>query len=100
MNDIDPVKLERVQRAFDRLPSIHAEIFSAVRHDDLSYAEIGKRTGLSPWQVKRIFADALYRLAHDVWEQEHGIAIGPIWRFLRERRLNLRLQLHLWRERF
>ena len=99
MNGIDPTELDRVQRAFDRLPPLHAAIFSAMRHESLSYAKIGKRTGLSSRQVERIFADALYRFARDIWEQEHGITVGPVRRFLRERRLDLRLWLRLWRDR-
>jgi len=99
MSAIDPIELEQVQRAFDRLPSLHAAIFSAIRHDDLSYAEIGAPIGLSPRQVECVFADALDRLARDIWEQEQGITIGPIRRLLRERRLSLRLRLCLWRSR-
>lgn len=99
MTDIDRARLERLQRAFDRLPSLHAGIFSAIRHDDLTYAEIGKRIGLSSRQVERIFADALYRLVLDVQEQEQGVTIGPIRRFVRERHWNLRLRYRLWRAR-
>ena len=95
MNGIDPTELDRVQRAFDRLPPLHAAIFSAMRHESLSYAKIGKRTGLSSRQVERIFADALYRFARDIWEQEHGITVGPVRRFLRERRMNVRLWFRL-----
>src|SRR3546814_21009940 len=85
MTDIDPIDPARLQRAYDRLPDFHAAIFSAKRHHALTYAEIAEQTGLTRLQVQRIFADALYRLGRDVREQEQGIAIGPLRRFLRDR---------------
>lgn len=99
MSDIDPIALARLQRAFDRLPARHAAIFSAVRHDGLSYAEIAERAGITPLHVERLVADALYRMVCDVDEQDRGIAPSPIARFNRERRRDLRLFARLWRDR-
>lgn len=99
MTDIDPIMLARVQRAYDRLPAFHAAVFSAVRHDALTYAEIAERTGLTPLHVERIVADTLYRLDRDVWEQEQGIAIGTIHRFLRDRMGDVELAFRVWRDR-
>ena len=99
MSDIDPVALARLQRAFDRLPPRHVAIFSAVRHDGMTYAEIAERAGITPLHVERFVADALYRMVLDVDEQERGIAPSPIARFFRERRRNVRLFVRLWRDR-
>ncbi len=99
MTDIDPIKLARLQRAFDRLPRLHAAIFSAVRHDGMTYAEIAEQTGITPLHVERIVADALYRLDRDLCEQERGIAVSPIRRFVRARWLGLRLRVRVWRDR-
>ncbi|TPG15799.1 sigma-70 family RNA polymerase sigma factor [Sphingomonas koreensis] len=84
MTDIDPVRRERASRAFRRtiaahnnsappdpammarledaarrMPRFQREIFLAVRLDDYSYAEIAERTGITPKQVERLFAQAL-----------------------------------------
>ncbi|HEY9552869.1 sigma factor-like helix-turn-helix DNA-binding protein [Allosphingosinicella sp.] len=99
MTDIDPIDPARLQRAYDRLPDFHAAIFSAKRHHALTYAEIAEQTGLTRLQVQRIFADALYRLGRDVREQEQGIAIGPLRRFLRDRMWDAELALRVWRDR-
>ena len=99
MPDIDPIALARLQRAFDRLPPRHAAIFSAVRHDGMTYAEIAERAGITPLHVERIVADALYRMVCEVEEQEREIAPGPIAQFIRERYRNLYLFVRLWRDR-
>lgn len=99
MTDIDPIELARLQRAFDRLPRFHAAVFSAVRHEGMTYAEIAVRSGITRLHVERIVADALYRLDCDVCEQERGIAIGAIRRFTRERCRDLRLRVRVWRDR-
>lgn len=99
MTDIDPIELEQMQRAFDRLPPRHAAIFSAARHDCMTYVQIAQRTGLTRKHVQRIVADALFRLQWDVCEQQRGITIGPIRRYLRERHLDVRLFLRIWRDR-
>ena len=99
MSDFDPIELARLQRAFDRLPPRHAAIFSAARHDGMTYAEIAERAGITPLHVERIVADALYRMLCDVDEQERGIAPSPIARFIRERYRNAGLFVRLWRDR-
>lgn len=99
MSDIDPIALARLQRAFDRLPPRHAAIFSSVRHDGMTYAEIAERAGITPLHVERILADALYRMVCDVEEQERGIAPSPVARLVRERSRDLHLFLRLWRDR-
>ena len=98
MSDIDPIALARLQRAFDRLPPRHAAIFSAARHDGLTYAQIAERAGITRLQVERIVADALYRMVCDVSEQEQGITISPIARFMRERYRDLCLSVRIWRD--
>ncbi len=55
----DPRLARRMRRAIRRLPRRQREVFCAVRYDDLSYAQIAKRTGLSATQVEALFADAL-----------------------------------------
>ena len=99
MSDIEPIALARLQRAFDRLPPRHAAIFSAVRHDGMTYAEVAERAGITPLHVERLVADALYRMVRDVEEQERGIAPSPIARFIRERRRDVHLYVRLWRDR-
>jgi hypothetical protein len=99
MTEIDPIKLARLHRAFDRLPRFHANVVFAVRLDRMTYADIAERTGITPLHVERIFADALYRLDCDLFEQERGIALGPVGRFLRKRKRDLWLSVRLWRDR-
>lgn len=100
MSNIDPVALARLQRAFDRLPPRHAAIFSAVRHDGMTYAEVAEKAGITPLHVERILADALYRMVCDVEEQERGIAPSSIARLIRERYRDLCLLVRLWRDRY
>jgi RNA polymerase sigma-70 factor (ECF subfamily) len=45
------------------LPKLQREIFAAHRVHDLSYEEIGRRTGLSVRQVERHMAKAIYKIA-------------------------------------
>jgi DNA-directed RNA polymerase specialized sigma24 family protein len=99
MTDIDPIELEQLQRAFDRLPDLHAAVFSAARHDDMTYAEIAAQIGITPLHVERIIADTLHRLHLDIADQQRGIARGPIRRFIRRCRLDLRLLVRVWRDR-
>lgn len=99
MIDIDPIELEQLQRAFDRLPELHAAVFSAARHDDMTYIEIGDQIGITPLHVERIVADTLHRLHLDMRDQQRGIALGPIRRFVRRCKLDLRLCVRVWRDR-
>ena len=64
----DPGLLHRIEEALLRLPRTQREIFLAVRCEDLSYEEIGRRTGLGAKQVERQFARALYKID----KQFHG----------------------------
>ena len=99
MSDLDPLALARLQRAFDRLPPRQAAIFSAARHEGMTYAQIAERDGITPLHVERILADALTRMLCDVDEQERGIAPSPTVRFIRERSRDCHLFLRLWRDR-
>jgi RNA polymerase sigma factor (sigma-70 family) len=63
MSDNDDAELRRkYQEAFAAMPRKQREIFLAHRLDDLSYAEIAERTGLTLRQVERQIAKALYKL--------------------------------------
>jgi RNA polymerase sigma-70 factor (ECF subfamily) len=55
----DPEALQRLERALLKLPRLQREIFLAVRLDDMSYAELAERTGLTVRQVERQFAKSL-----------------------------------------
>lgn len=54
--------IERLEAGLQRMPKLRREIFLAIRLDDLSYAEIAERTGLSVQQVERHFAESLFTL--------------------------------------
>jgi RNA polymerase sigma factor (sigma-70 family) len=54
--------IERLEAGLQRMPKLRREIFLAIRLDDMSYAEIAERTGLSVKQVERHFARSLYTL--------------------------------------
>ena len=58
----DPELLRRLEDALANMPRKQREIFLAHRLDDMSYAEIARRTGLSVRQVERQMARALYKL--------------------------------------
>lgn len=58
----DPDFLKRLEDALLNMPRIQREIFLAIRLDDMSYEEIGHRTGLTVKQVERHFARSLYKL--------------------------------------
>jgi len=57
--DIDPELLARIEDAMRRVPRRQREIFLAIRLDNLGYAEIAERIGLTVAEVERLFADAL-----------------------------------------
>lgn len=54
--------LHRLEDAAAAMPRKQREIFLAHRLDDMSYAEISHRTGLSVRQVERQMARAIYKL--------------------------------------
>lgn len=51
--------IERLEAGLQRMPKLRREIFLAIRLDDMAYAEIAERTGLSAKQVERHFARSL-----------------------------------------
>jgi RNA polymerase sigma factor (sigma-70 family) len=75
----DASEIARIEDAVRRLPRLQREIFLAVRLDDLSYAEIAERTGLSVARVERQFARSMYNLMRNLddpcrrwWRRWHG----------------------------
>lgn len=61
-NLTDAEIVERLEAGVQRMPKLRREIFLAVRVDELSYAEIAARTGLSVQQVERHFARSMLAL--------------------------------------
>lgn len=53
----------RLEEAVSNLPRREREMFIAFRVDDMSYAEIAARTGLSLCAVERNVASAIYKVA-------------------------------------
>jgi RNA polymerase sigma factor (sigma-70 family) len=62
----DAELLSRLERAMRTVPRRTREVFLAHRLDDMSYAEIAQRTGLSVQEVERHMARAIYRLCREV----------------------------------
>ena len=62
----DAELLRRLERAIRTVPRRTREVFLAHRLDDMSYAEIAQRTGLSVRQVERHMARAIYWLCREV----------------------------------
>ena len=62
----DAELLRRLERAIRTVPRRTREVFLAHRLDDMSYAEIAQRTGLSVRQVERHMARAIHRLCKEV----------------------------------
>lgn len=75
-DDPDPDTTKRIERAVRKLPRLQREIFLAARLDDMSYAEIAERTGLSVGQVEREIAKALVSIARRMNRQHRRW-----WRF-------------------
>ena len=61
-NELDLDLMRKVEAAVSNLPPNERAIFLAIRCHDMSYAEIARRTGLTPQGVERYFARALYKL--------------------------------------
>lgn len=59
---LDHETLRRLEAAMLKLRRIDREILLAHRLDAMSYGEIALRTGLSPRQVERSMARALYEI--------------------------------------
>lgn len=68
--------IERLKAGLQRMPKLRREIFLAIRLDDLSYAEISERTGLSVKQVERHFARSMVTLL----EASDGRPPVPFWK--------------------
>ncbi|PCD02437.1 RNA polymerase subunit sigma [Sphingomonas spermidinifaciens] len=68
--------IERLEAGLQRMPRLQREIFLAIRLDDLSYAEIAERTGLSVKQVERHFARCMMALI----EAAEGCPKRPWWK--------------------
>ena len=56
---VDPAVLDRLEDAIRRLSRLQREIMLAVRRDDMDYAQIAERTGLSQQQVEAMMVRAL-----------------------------------------
>jgi len=74
--DIDPVRLEQLERAFKRLRPKHQEMILLARVDGLTYAEIAARLGITTSEVERRMAKAIYTLDSELHPQDK-----PWWRF-------------------
>jgi RNA polymerase sigma-70 factor (ECF subfamily) len=61
-DNVDADLLRRLEEAVAAMPRKQREIFLAHRLDDMSYAEIASRTGLTVRQVERQMARAIYKL--------------------------------------
>lgn len=80
-NLTDAEIIERLEAGLERMPKLRREIFLAIRLDELSYAEIAERTGLTVEQVERHFAQSMLALrdAHD------GHRPAPWWKRILQR---------------
>lgn len=65
-------RLAAMEDALMRMPRIEREIFLAVRLDDLSYAEIAARTGLSVAGAERVFVRALRHFIRNLRDPRRG----------------------------
>lgn len=65
-NPPDPEDIARLEDAMRRMPRFQREIFLAIRLDNFSYGEIAERTGLTPRQVRRLFANALFNFSRNL----------------------------------
>lgn len=64
----DPATMARAKSALARLSRQEREVLLAVSVEDLSYAEIGERMGLSAAQVMRMFGAALANMDRNLRE--------------------------------
>jgi RNA polymerase sigma-70 factor (ECF subfamily) len=61
-DNVDADLLRRLEEAVASMPRKQREIFLAHRLDEMSYAEIARRTGLTVRQVERQMARAITKL--------------------------------------
>ena len=71
----DAETLKQLEKAVLSLRRKEREIFLAHRLDDMTYAEIAERTGLSVEQVTQYMARALYKIGQWMDRQQR-----PWWR--------------------
>lgn len=77
MSDLTEAEIiEKLDEGLQRMPKLRREIFLAIRLDDMSYAEIAERTGLSAKQVERHFARSMVTLL----EAFDGRPPAPWWK--------------------
>ncbi len=62
----DPELIRQMEEALLKMPRIQRETFLAVRLDDMSYEEIGRRTSLTVKQVERHFARSLSKFVRQM----------------------------------
>jgi RNA polymerase sigma-70 factor (ECF subfamily) len=74
---VDVDLLRRLEEAVAAMPAKQREIFLAHRLDDMSYAEIARRTDLSVPQVERQMARAFYKLCKQM--DGHPISWWERW---------------------
>ena len=67
--EVDHATLKRLERAVGKLPRLQREIFLAARLDDMAYAEIAERTGLSVREVEQHIATALVSIVRRMDKQ-------------------------------
>ncbi len=72
----DEETLARMRRALAKMKLVQREVFMMSAADGLTYAQIGKRLGISVEKVERHLADALYNLDRLMERAER-----PWWRF-------------------
>lgn len=68
--DLDPVRLERLEAAFHTLKPKHQRLILMARVEGLGYAQIAERLGTSIPQVERRMAKAILALDRALDEQE------------------------------
>lgn len=73
----DAELLRRLEEAVAAMPRKQREIFLAHRLDEMSYAEISRRTGLSVKQVERQMARAIYKLCKQM--DGHSLSWWERW---------------------
>lgn len=61
--------IERVNRALRRMSHRQREVYLAVRIDDADYRDIAARLGITPKQVEREFAAAIWQVGRALRER-------------------------------
>lgn len=66
----DDLDLRRAERAVRRMSNIERSVFLAIRVDELSYAEVAAKLGISAAEVERNFAASLDVLVRIVEQKD------------------------------